>query len=415
MAESGAKVEDRAGRLMRGRPWLALAALGLLVRLWALPSPGMMDVKAWKAWSLVAAREGLAHVYGPSDQELVRLAQQHGGFGSLASMRFPWAMHAYRGEVYFVDYPPASMVLLWAVGRLDLWFDPAGDNGRLLNVLLNLLHLLGSLAIALLLWRSAPAPIGTKRALTFWLNPALLLASVLGYQDPLMSAVALLAVVAMERDRLVWASALVVLTGLLKPQGSLLLPTLVALLFADRRPRTWLRAALVGGLVAAVVLVPWWTQGHLLSALDGCRRPLVESTVSAQGLNLWWMAGYAAQWAHEKAFPLARILFHDEFAALAGWDVRTPARALLLIATLANLILLLRRPRSDSLRVPCPSFSRPTSTPSSVRASMRTTPTLRSCSRHCWSTAGSRHGPTWGAAPRCFSPTSSCSRASAGG
>jgi len=244
------------------------------------------------------------------------------------------------------------MLLLWGAGALDHHLDPAGERGRLYNVLLGLLPLAASLVIAAVLWRSAAGDIGRGRALAFWCNPAMLLAAILGYQDPVFGAAALGCVLALVRRRYILATALVVVAGLLKPQGSLLLPTLLALLLTETRPRTWLQAAAAGAATAVAILTPWWASGYLLSALVGSTIPLTESTASAQGASLWWLVGYVAQWIHGHAWPLALILTFDEFQRLAGFDPRLPARLLLLASTLANMALLLRRPAEDRSKVP---------------------------------------------------------------
>lgn len=322
------------------------------MRLAALPLPGMVDVKAWKAWGAYAADVGVARVYGPSDADLLKLAGERGGPLHVFSMPFPRAFHWYRGEEFYVDYPPGSMLLLWAAGKLYAVLDPGGERGRLYNVLINLLHLAGSLAIALVLRRSAPGRSGSWRALAFWCNPATVLGSVLGYQDTIVGAAALLAVLALARGEHVLAAALAAGAALLKPQGTLLLPALIALLLLEAPVRTWVRAALAGAAVATLVLAPWWAQGYLLSAVNGGLRPLTEGTLSGAALNVWWIAGYALAWARDGAWPLARILFLDEFQATAGWDARAVSRLLLLAGTVGNLVLLLRRPPGDRLRVP---------------------------------------------------------------
>ncbi len=334
--------------------WLVplLFGVGLVVRLLALPSPGMVDVKAWKAWATHATEVGLSRVYGPPDAEVLRLAREHGGLLALPTMPFPRTSFSYRGEEYYVDYPPGSMILLWAVGKIYAALDPEAANGRLYNALVNLLQFAGSLAIAWILGCTDAGPLGARRALAFWCNPAVLLAAVLGYQDTIFGALALAAVVVLMAGRHVLGTALVVGAGLLKPQGILLVPILAAVLLTETPLRTWLRAGLAGAGVAAVVLAPWWTEGYLLSAFEGGLRPLGETTVSSQGLNVWWIAGYVAQWMREGAWPLARIVFLDEFASIAGWDARFPSRILMLAATAANLLLLVRRPREDRLRIP---------------------------------------------------------------
>ncbi|HEY2941275.1 MAG TPA: hypothetical protein VGN09_02465, partial [Vicinamibacteria bacterium] len=94
-------------------------------------------------------------------------------------------------------------------------------------------------------------------------------------------------------------------------------------------------------------LMPWWTSGHVLSALDGCRRTLVQGALSAQGLNLWWLAGWVMDWAQEGPWPLARIHSVEAFRQWAGGDPRLIARALLAAATVANLALMRRWPAAD--------------------------------------------------------------------
>ena len=175
----------------------------------------------------------------------------------------------------------------------------------------------------------------------------ILAAPVLGGQDPLFAAVALAAVLALMGGRLAAASALTVAAGLVKPQGALLLPALLFVMAREARPRDWARAFLGGLGVAALVLLPWWSAAHLLSALDGCRRTLTQTALSAQGLNLWWMAGWAMDWAREGPWPVARIRSVMEFREWAGWDPRPLAWSLLLAATVAMLVSMRRWPASD--------------------------------------------------------------------
>ena len=94
--------------------------------------------------------------------------------------------------------------------------------------------------------------------------------------------------------------------------------------------------------LAAVILLPWWTSGYLLSAIDGFRRPLSQGTLAPLGLNVWWIAGYAMQWAETGPWPLAEIVTIESFRAWAGLDPRLASRALLAAATLLNLWLLWR-------------------------------------------------------------------------
>jgi hypothetical protein len=332
---------------------LVLLAVGLGLRLWWLPLWGTFDTEVQKAWAARAAVQGVADIYGPSDREILERSRARGGALGLELLRmpFPRTRFTWWGAEYFVDYPPASILILAAAGHLYGLVAPELPNGRGFNAAINLAPLLASVVIVLLLQRSAAGEGGWRRALAFWLNPAVLLAApVLGYQDPIFAALGLGAVMALVARRPALAVALVVAAGLVKPQGALLLPTLALVLWREGRPLTWLRSAAMGLATAAVLLLPWWSRGHLLSALDGCRRPLGQPTLAPLGLNVWWIAGYVQQWRTAGPWPFADILTIDAFGSWAGFDPRSVSRLLLGAATIANPWILARGLRDESAR-----------------------------------------------------------------
>jgi hypothetical protein len=330
---------------------LALLALGLLVRVFGLWQWGTYDTEVQKAWSFRAVEEGVANIYGPSDADIWRRVGTHGR--AVLFEHFPRTEFEWHGGTYFVDYPPGSVLVLWVAGKLWGLLHPEMPNAPGFNAAINLAPFLASVAIAWMLARSAEAGPGSTRALAFWLNPAVLLAvPYLGYQDTIFGVLALAAVLALMERRYTWAWGLVIAAGLVKPQGALLLPTLLLVTLRESGLRTWVRSLSVGLLVAALVLLPWWAEGHLLSALDGCRRPLTQTTLAPLGLNAWWIAGFEMTRAKLGGWPPATIVSIQEFRAWAGWDPRVVARVLLAAATAVNLALLWRAPRDDRRFIP---------------------------------------------------------------
>lgn len=342
--------------MSRAPRWgIGLAALGFVLRVASLPAWGTFDVEVQKAWAARAAEDGLADIYGPPDRELVGKARERGGplALSLLALEVPRTEFRWGTASYFVDYPPGSLIVLWAAGKLYGLASPALENRRGFNAAINLAPLLGSVVIAWLLSRSAGGDLGWRRSLAFWLNPGMLLAApLLGYQDTLFGAFALLAVLALVERRYSLAAALVAVAGLIKPQGALLLPALVVVVAKEGTPKTWARAALAGFAASALVLLPWWSSGYLLSALDGCRRPLMQGTLAPLGLNVWWAAGWLMDVVKQGGLPLARIVAIDEFTAWAGFDPRMPARIALATTTLAIAWMLVRGLRSDRRLIP---------------------------------------------------------------
>ena len=126
--------------------WI-VCALGLGVRLVGLGAWGTFDVEVQKAWALRAA-SNLADIYGPSDREIAGEAAHTGGLWPLLTgeQRFPRTEFTWGTARYFVDYPPASLIVLAVEGKIYRALRPEAPNKPLLNALVNLGPLLASLA-----------------------------------------------------------------------------------------------------------------------------------------------------------------------------------------------------------------------------------------------------------------------------
>lgn len=195
-----------------------------------------------------------------------------------------------------VEYPPATLFALAAVGHVYRAIDPAYQDGVGLNVAVKLSILLGDIALCLALWRLMRRySEATARAavLLYWLNPAAILdGAVLGYLDPWLGALTIVAVLALDRGAFAWCGAALALTALTKLQILLILPA-IGLALLQRAGRDWWKATLAATLgaaaTAAVILAPFIRIGALPNVIQGAGRAFQHDMLSAEATNLWWI------------------------------------------------------------------------------------------------------------------------------
>ena len=147
-ARSRMRIEDARSAprsLLTARGGILLFASGLVVRLLLLPLWGTFDTEVQKAWATRAATAGLAGVYGPDDPEMLRVARAETGsaWGLVTATNLPRARIEWENGTFIVDYPPGSLVVLWAAGRSTA-LRPDMPNRPLFNAVVNLAPLVGS-------------------------------------------------------------------------------------------------------------------------------------------------------------------------------------------------------------------------------------------------------------------------------
>src|SRR5207247_9531630 len=116
------------------------------------------------------ATAGLAGIYGPDDREMVRVACAETGsaWGLLTATNLPRTRIDWENGAFVVDYPPDSLILSSAAGKPYRALRPEMPNRPVFHAFVNLGPLLGSVAIAVLLYRSARGEWARKRRLAFW-------------------------------------------------------------------------------------------------------------------------------------------------------------------------------------------------------------------------------------------------------
>ena len=264
---------------------LAVAALvaGALLRLSILSISVPSVDSPWRTWSYHAATRGPWNLYGPRGHTV-----------RFADFEEP------------VVYPPLALDELALVGRAHL----ARTGGRFENDVALTRTLKGTIvlldgALAALLFAAVRRVAGPARAwfaaIAYWMNPAVLLTTTLGFVDVLMAIPAVGAVLAASAGREWMAGALLAAAVMTKPQGLFVAPVVaLALWNAGKRDdgggaKRLGGAIAAGALTAAIIAAPVVVAGH---GYDMARSVAVlagHNALSALAFNLWWIVGFLLQ------------------------------------------------------------------------------------------------------------------------
>jgi hypothetical protein len=250
---------------------------GLLLRVLALPVAVPAVDDSWRAWSYHAATDGPARMYGP-----------HGHTVRLGDIDAP------------VVYPPLALDELALVGRVHL----ALSGGRFPNDVRLTILIKGAIAlldavlaglIFLVVRRAAGSRAASWAAAAYWLNPAVLMITALGYIDVCFAIPAVAAVVAASRGR-AWSSGALFAAALLtKPQGIFVAPVVVLALWnsGSEAPRRRVSTALAASMiVTAVVVAPMVAAGTAWYMVRSVAVLAGHDMLSALAFNSWWIVSY---------------------------------------------------------------------------------------------------------------------------
>jgi hypothetical protein len=260
------------------RVFRVLLLAGLILRAAGLPFRGTDDMDVWKLWTH-AGSINVTTMYGvggdPPERAVLVWGQRSGT----------------------VEYPPATLYALAAVGHVYRAIDPFYTDGAGLTVAVKLSILLGDVALCLALWqlmRRYSAAAARTAVLFYWLNPAVILdGAFLSYLDPWLGALTVASLLALDRGRYAWCGAALALTVLTKLQVVLILPA-IALALLQRAGRGWWRAALAvtaaAAATTAMIVWPFVRIGALPNMIQGAGRAFHHDMLSAEAANVWWIA-----------------------------------------------------------------------------------------------------------------------------
>jgi hypothetical protein len=255
--------------------------LGAIIRAAALPLPGMEDFGSWKVWSFAAAHDPTS-VYGvggsPPERRILR----------------------WHDAALTTDYPPLALDELGAVGRLYRAVSPTYEDSTLLSIGLKLPGLLAEigLLVVLLTWgrRVYGWDLAAAAALTFWLNPAILIdGAALGFLDAQMAVPAVMSLMAIFAGWPSLAGVLLSAAILTKPHPVFVAPVVMAALLtrpAASRAQAAVRFLAGSGVATAAIVGPVIVRGAWSNLVQAVGRLATHDMVSAQAANIWWLLTY---------------------------------------------------------------------------------------------------------------------------
>jgi hypothetical protein len=267
------------GRVVSSRLFRVLLFAGLILRAAGLPLRGTDDFNVWKLWAHAGSISVLT-MYGVGGHPPERAVLKWGNRSAT------------------VDYPPATLFALAAVGDAYRAYDPFYDDGPALNAAVKLSILLGDVGLCIALWalmRRFSIDAARLAVLFYWLNPAAILdGAYLGYLDPWLGALTMAAGLALVRRRYVLCGAALALTALTKLQIALVL-AMFALIFARQvDPARWWKGALAcaagAAVTTAVIVAPFARIGAFANMAQGAGRAFHHDMLSAEYANVWWIA-----------------------------------------------------------------------------------------------------------------------------
>jgi hypothetical protein len=233
---------------------------------------------SWRAWSYHAATTGTAYMYGPRGHTVQ--------FGKIDAP---------------VVYPPLALDELGIVGRIyaRLRGGQFPDDAGLTMAIKGTIVLFDAV-LTTVLYRTLRRLAGSREAqfgaAMYWINPAVLYATSLGYVDALVALPASAAVIAATGGHSAAAGALVAAAAMTKPQGVFIVPVVALALWnagtrleAPARERTALFAAAAIGIVLVAPLVAAGTLWYMLRSVAVLAG---HNMLSALAFNLWWIVSY---------------------------------------------------------------------------------------------------------------------------
>jgi hypothetical protein len=268
---------------------LAVTALiaGALIRIAVLPigAPAIDD--SWRAWSYHAATRGPWNLYGPKGNTV--------RFGGIEAP---------------VVYPPLALDEFAVIGLVHLalnhgTFENDAALTRTIKGAIVMLDAVLACLIFVIVRRIAGGTAGWWAAFGYWINPAVLLITSLGYVDVLVAVPAVAAVIAASSGRPWLTGVLFAAAVATKPQGLFIAPAAALALWnagdAGLRKARLTGAVAAAAIAGACIAAPVVAAGHTYDMLRSIAVLAGHNMLSALAFNFWWIVSWMLAVADARA------------------------------------------------------------------------------------------------------------------
>ena len=286
---------------------LAVTALiaGVLIRIAILPIGVRAIDDSWRAWSYHAAMRGPWNLYGPRGHTV--------RFGDIEAP---------------VVYPPLALDEFALIGRAHM----ALNGGRfdndvaLTRTIKGAIVLLDAALTTLIFLVVRRAGSSSARAwwaaMAYWVNPAVLMTTTLGYVDVFLAVPAVSAVAAASSGRPWLSGALFTAAVLTKPQGLFVGPVVALALWNAGNGGTGMKRVRDGvaasAIAAALIAAPVVAAGRAYDMLRSIAVLAGHNMLSGLAFNLWWIVTYVLTAVAARGAGLrAALLVHPEIVTHA--------------------------------------------------------------------------------------------------
>lgn len=341
---------------------------GAIIRFFGAFLYGTADMEWWKAYGTYSVHHGFIDIYGRKDSEILSLYGKKFPINEIISKTqriIPYPSY----KTYYTEYPfHQPPIYIYSIA-ISSWIysiiSPDVPNNRFFNFFINIEPILSSIIISLGIWKIVSvirnSREGAIAGLLYWIHPLVILNSpIQGYRDPMVALFALASIYFLYKKNLNLSFIFLACSSLVKPQGILIAPVVIACGLTIYSLRKNLIAWIYGILSVAILSFPFIVNNYGLSMILGISA-ISKSTEYLSGApDIWLIVQYiitAWQNTHNihnfmiklATQPFSHVII-EGISKRIGFNIELIGFVFLFIFTVLNIYFLYKRLRNGKIK-----------------------------------------------------------------